>query len=80
MPVEFIGFVSSQNHSEIISPEGPIIDLPHIGPAAKIHESYRYCRSVLHWEPIIRSNLFGTGSSPLNSPRSIEDSETDDCY
>ncbi|MFT9447724.1 LLM class flavin-dependent oxidoreductase [Gluconobacter japonicus] len=47
MPVEFIGFVSSQNHSEIIPPTGPVIDLAHIETAAKIHENGGFDRVLI---------------------------------
>ncbi|MEJ5143151.1 LLM class flavin-dependent oxidoreductase [Gluconobacter albidus] len=47
MPVEFIGFVSSRNHSETIPPSGPVIDLDHIETAAKIHENGRFDRVLI---------------------------------
>ena len=47
MPVEFIGFVSSQNHSEIIPPTGPVIDVSHIETAAKIHENGGFDRVLV---------------------------------
>lgn len=47
MPVEFIGFVHGQNHSEIIAPTGPVIDLPHVEAAAKIHENGGFDRVLI---------------------------------
>lgn len=47
MPVEFIGFVSSRNHSETITPSGPVIDLDHIETAAKIHENGHFDRVLI---------------------------------
>lgn len=47
MPVDFIGFVGSRNHSEIIPAHGPIIDLAHVEAAAKTHEAAGFDRVLV---------------------------------
>ncbi|NHN91686.1 LLM class flavin-dependent oxidoreductase [Acetobacter sicerae] len=47
MSVEFIGYVGSRNHSEIIPPSGPVVDPKHIETAAKIHENGGFDRVLV---------------------------------
>lgn len=47
MPVEFIGYIGSHNQSEIIPPQGPIVDPRHIETAAKIHENGGFDRALV---------------------------------
>ena len=47
MPVDFIGFVGSRNHSEIIPAHGPIIDLDQVEGAAKRHEGAGFDRVLV---------------------------------
>lgn len=47
MPVEFIGFINSRNHSEIIPATGPTVNSHHIETAAKIHENGGFDRALV---------------------------------
>lgn len=47
MSVEFIGYVGSRNHSEIIPASGPVVDRKHIETAAKIHENGGFDRVLV---------------------------------
>ncbi|MBV1836634.1 LLM class flavin-dependent oxidoreductase [Acetobacter estunensis] len=47
MPVEFIGFIGSRNHSEIVPPSGPVVDPKHIETAAKIHDNGGFDRALI---------------------------------
>lgn len=47
MPVEFIGYVSAQEQTEIIGPEGPAVDPAYIGSAALLHERADFDRALV---------------------------------
>ncbi|GBR02856.1 LLM class flavin-dependent oxidoreductase [Acetobacter oeni] len=47
MSVEFIGFIGSRNQSEIIPPEGPVVNLNHIETSAKLHENGGFDRTLI---------------------------------
>ncbi|WP_029606339.1 LLM class flavin-dependent oxidoreductase [Kozakia baliensis] len=47
MPVEFIGYVSAREQSEIFAPEGPEIDPVYIGATALLHERAGFDRALV---------------------------------
>ena len=47
MSIEFIGFISNNNSSEIIVRNGPVLDPSHIETVAKAHENAGFDRALL---------------------------------
>lgn len=47
MSIEFIGFVSSQESSEIHPPQGPVINVDHIVKVAQAHEASGFDRALV---------------------------------
>ena len=47
MSVEFIGYISNNNSSEIIVRSGPVLDPTHIETVAKAHELAGFDRALL---------------------------------
>ncbi len=47
MPVEFIGYVASHESSEIIAPQGPVVDRSWVSTVAKAHEHVGFDRALV---------------------------------
>jgi alkanesulfonate monooxygenase len=57
MSIEFIGFITNNNSSEIVVRSGPILDRPYIETVAKAHELAGFDRALLAFHSTIPDGL-----------------------
>jgi alkanesulfonate monooxygenase len=49
MPVEFIGWIDTQESSEITQRPGPLVDAPYLRAIARVHEDADFDRVLIGW-------------------------------
>ena len=49
MPVEFIGWIDTQETSEIVRRPGPLVDVPYLRSIAQVHEDADFDRVLIGW-------------------------------
>lgn len=47
MTIEFIGYIATRESSEIIPPQGPVIDIDHVETVARAHEASGFDRALV---------------------------------
>jgi len=57
MSVEFIGYISSQESSEIDPPTGPVFDVAHVGKVARVHEDSGFDRALVPFHSMSSESL-----------------------
>src|SRR5260370_7540554 len=71
MSVEFIGFITNNNSSEIIVRTGPVLDVPYIETVAKAHELAGFDRALLAFHSTIPDAL-QVGQHVLSVPKKLK--------